>query len=90
MSEFGQRQLANQAIDELIESNSRIWYLESMLVEWYEQQAHKARRGNAPGHGHDVTGVWGSDNGILAGQKCAECALWSEAERLYKHGYMEE
>jgi ribA/ribD-fused uncharacterized protein len=32
--------------------------------------------GNAPGHAHDVPGIWDSDNGKLAGKPCAWCALW--------------
>lgn len=38
--------------------------------------------GNAPGHGHSVTGVWDSDNGELAGKPCAWCAIWNEAREL--------
>lgn len=35
--------------------------------------------GNAPGHVHQVPGVWDSDNGELAGQECAWCAAWNTA-----------
>jgi hypothetical protein len=38
--------------------------------------------GNAPGHGHDVPGVWDSDNGAKAGTACAWCALWAEAKKV--------
>lgn len=39
----------------------------------------EGRRGNAPGHGHSVPGVWDCDNGALAGKKCAWCKVWNEA-----------
>lgn len=38
-----------------------------------------AVRGNAPGHGHDVPGIWDSDNGPLAGKECAWCKTWHSA-----------
>lgn len=36
-------------------------------------------RGNAPGHGHSIPGVWDEDNGALAGKECAWCKTWNEA-----------
>lgn len=38
-----------------------------------------AVRGNAPGHGHDVPGIWDSDNSPLAGKECAWCKTWHSA-----------
>lgn len=38
--------------------------------------------GNAPGHGHEIPGVWNSDNGALAGKECAWCAAWNTAVRM--------
>ena len=38
--------------------------------------------GNAPGHGHEIPGVWDSDNGALAGKPCAWCATWAHAKAL--------
>lgn len=35
--------------------------------------------GNAPGHCHDIPGVWDSDNGAKAGKECAWCKTWSLA-----------
>lgn len=35
--------------------------------------------GNAPGHGHEVPGVWDSDTGALAGEPCAWCWTWKLA-----------
>lgn len=37
------------------------------------------RDGNAPGHGHDIPGIWDSDNGSLAGKPCAWCLTWKTA-----------
>ena len=39
----------------------------------------KGNRGNAPGHGHSVPGIWDEDNGALAGKECAWCKVWNEA-----------
>lgn len=44
-----------------------------------EHPRRSANRGNAPGHGHSVPGVWDSDNGALAGTECAWCKTWNEA-----------
>ena len=38
--------------------------------------------GNAPGHGHEIPGVWDSDNGALAGKPCAWCATWAHAKAM--------
>lgn len=35
--------------------------------------------GNAPGHGHEVPGIWDSDNGMRAGKPCAWCRTWKLA-----------
>lgn len=34
------------------------------------------RAGNAPGHGHETTGIWDDDNGPLSGKPCKWCAAW--------------
>ncbi|WP_369050469.1 hypothetical protein [Burkholderia gladioli] len=34
---------------------------------------------NAPGHTHDVPGVWDTDNGSKAGKPCAWCMTWNRA-----------
>ena len=47
------------------------------------EMEHRDRNdGNAPGHGHDIPGVWDSDNGALAGKPCAWCAAWKKAKEL--------
>lgn len=38
--------------------------------------------GNAPGHCHEIPGIWDSDNGKKAGKQCAWCATWNEAKRV--------
>src|SRR5574343_489196 len=40
-------------------------------------------RGNAPGHGHDVAGIWDDDNGALAGKECGWCKAWRSAVDIY-------
>jgi hypothetical protein len=35
--------------------------------------------GNAPGHAHEVPGIWDSDNGPLSGTECAWCKAWNTA-----------
>ena len=59
------------------------------LVDWQEVVAAVKRevperftshsRGNAPGHGHSISGVWDDDNGALAGKECAWCKAWNAA-----------
>ncbi|WP_420957527.1 hypothetical protein [Burkholderia gladioli] len=34
---------------------------------------------NAPGHAHNVPGVWDADNGSKAGKPCAWCMTWNRA-----------
>lgn len=36
-------------------------------------------RGNAPGHAHQIAGVWDDDNGDRAGTPCEWCAAWHAA-----------
>jgi hypothetical protein len=50
--------------------------------------------GNAPGHRHQITGVWDDDNGELAGKPCAWCMTWKKfttlIERETAHGITEK
>ena len=47
------------------------------------EMEHRDRSdGNAPGHGHEIPGVWDSDNGALAGKPCAWCAVWKKAKEI--------
>lgn len=36
----------------------------------------------SPNHGHEVPGIWDSDNGELAGNPCAECAMYDYARMI--------
>ena len=49
----------------------------------YELDRRESRNKiDAPGHCHDIHGVWDSDNGALAGKPCAWCAVWDKAKAL--------
>jgi hypothetical protein len=47
-----------------------------------ELESRHGNDGNAPGHGHEIPGVWDNDNGKLAGKPCAWCAVWAKAKEL--------
>lgn len=38
--------------------------------------------GNAPGHAHEIPGVWDSDNGAISGTRCAWCSTWRLAKQV--------
>lgn len=40
--------------------------------------------GNAPGHAHEVPGIWDRDNGSLAGTECAWCKAWNTAKEAIR------
>lgn len=42
---------------------------------------------NAPGHAHQIIGIWDSDNGILAGQPCSWCIAWNAAREALAEGH---
>jgi hypothetical protein len=46
-------------------------------VPW---QLRGSEKGNAPGHAHEIAGIWDSDNGALAGTECAWCKAWNTAK----------
>lgn len=52
------------------------------VIRELENNRFGGHNGNAPGHAHDIPGVWDSDNGALAGQPCAWCALWNKAKAM--------
>lgn len=55
--------------------------LKALMAELLEQLGERDEGdGNAPGHSHDIPGVWDSDNGKLAGKPCAWCAVWNKAK----------
>lgn len=41
---------------------------------------------NAPGHGHDVPGIWDSHNGAKSGTACAWCMTWNKARKALAGG----
>lgn len=45
-------------------------------------------RKGSPNHGHQVPGIWDSDNGVLAGKPCAECAIYDAARELTGRGLL--
>ncbi|WP_312196557.1 hypothetical protein [Pseudomonas luteola] len=52
-----------------------------------DEHPGKERNGNAPGHCHQIPGIWDSDNGAKAGKPCAWCAVWNNAHKfLARHG----
>lgn len=57
--------------------------IRGLLCRLVDQLGERDRGGgNAPGHGHNMPGVWDSDNGAKAGTACAWCALWAEAKKV--------
>lgn len=57
--------------------------LKALMAELLVQLGERDRGdGNAPGHAHEVPGVWDSDNGKLAGKPCAWCKTWAKAKAL--------
>ena len=36
----------------------------------------------APGHHHDVPGIWDADNGPLAGKPCEWCRTWARIREV--------
>lgn len=70
---------------ELVMLRERVTELEGLLRMVVEEIPHRPtamRKGNAPGHGHSVPGIWDSDNGELAGKECAWCKVWATATAL--------
>ena len=59
----------------------------AILVELVDQMSEHNSGPYAPGHCHTVPGIWDSDNGILAGQPCALCAIWRKAETMSRNHY---
>lgn len=40
--------------------------------------------GNAPGHCHEIPGVWDQGNGDKAGKECGWCKVWNAAVAMSK------
>ena len=60
------------------------------ILEAVRREMDEDDDGNAPGHRHQITGVWDDDNGELAGKPCAWCLTWKKftalIEREAAHG----
>ena len=65
------------------EKDEQLRELKGLLAELLTKLGERDRGdGNAPGHGHEVPGIWDSDNGKLAGKPCAWCATWAKAREM--------
>ncbi|CAJ3453956.1 Uncharacterised protein [Burkholderia pseudomallei] len=55
--------------------------MEAVIRNINQGEHNRPYRGieNAPGHAHDIPGIWDSDNGAKAGTQCAWCATWNAA-----------
>ena len=85
IADSGLRLYANGEQSELVMLRERVAALEGLLRMVVEEIPHRKtamRKGNAPGHGHSVPGIWDSDNGELAGKECAWCKVWTAAVAL--------
>lgn len=85
IADAGLRLYANGEQSELVMLRERVTELEGLLRMVVEEIPHRPtamRKGNAPGHGHSVPGIWDSDNGELAGKECAWCKVWATATAL--------
>lgn len=40
--------------------------------------------GNAPGHCHDIPGIWDQGNGEKSGNECGWCKVWNAARAMSK------
>lgn len=56
--------------------------LRGFLVALLDDQGVDRNDGNAPGHCHNIPGVWDSDNGKKAGKQCSLCAAWNKAKQI--------
>lgn len=76
----GMAELCRDARDERDAAQKDAERFREIVAAVVREHPHRsANRGNAPGHGHSVPGVWDSDNGALAGTECAWCKTWNEA-----------
>lgn len=60
---------------ELIRENEQLTNLLMDTADHLEGCRPRAD-GNAPGHGHEVPGIWDADNGEKSGQPCYWCSTW--------------
>jgi len=78
-TESYERRLCAEAMEALLAENDEYReLLRELLVQLCENPGIR-EDGNAPGHAHEVSGVWDDDNDELAGKPCAWCAVWARA-----------
>jgi hypothetical protein len=52
------------------------------ILEAVRREMDEDDDGNAPGHAHEIPGIWDSDNGAKAGKPCAWCLTWRKFTAL--------
>lgn len=52
----------------------------ALLRAVIEQHPDDDDEEQAPGHCHDVPGIWDDDNGSKSGKQCLWCATWNAAK----------
>lgn len=71
-----------KAILELIAENAKFRECLNLIMEEIPHAKQPRKAGNAPGHCHEIPGVWDSDNGAKAGKECGWCKTWNLALSL--------
>lgn len=56
----------------------------AILEAVHRELDREGRNGDAPGHAHEIPGVWDSDNGAMAGKPCAWCLTWRKFTALIR------
>jgi hypothetical protein len=52
------------------------------ILEAVHREMDEQDGGNAPGHAHEIPGIWDDDNGAKSGKPCAWCLTWSKFTAL--------
>lgn len=52
------------------------------ILEAVRREMGESDDANAPGHAHQIPGIWDEDNGDLAGTPCAWCLTWAKFTAL--------
>ncbi len=71
-----------EAYDQLKAENEALRSLVLSALE--EGKGRPGSGGNAPGHCHDVPGVWDRGNGDRSGTPCGWCRIWNAAQAMAK------
>ncbi|UBM23319.1 ead/Ea22-like family protein [Pseudomonas sp. p1(2021b)] len=73
---------ANRERDQFKAENEALRSLVLSALE--ESNGRPGSGGNAPGHCHEVPGVWDRGNGDRSGTQCGWCRIWSAAQAMAK------